>query len=238
MATGSGKTLLMHVNIKQYLYYLEHHGRRRDLNRIMLLTPNEGLSQQHLWEFEQSGIEAALFEKDTRTLFSGHAVEIIDVHKLAEDAGQKTVAVDAFEGNNLVLVDEGHRGSSSEIGAWMTRRAQLCERGFSFEYSATFGQAIKPGRSLMDKYAKAILFDYSYRYFYRDGYGKEHRILNLKEERDEEQRQLYLTGCLLAFLQQLRAFDSDGARSRPTGSRSRSGSSSARVSRRARPAGN
>ena len=210
MATGSGKTLLMHVNIKQYLYHLEHHGRRRDLNRIILLTPNEGLSQQHLQEFEQSGIEAALFEKGTRTLFSGHAVEIIDVHKLAEEAGQKTVAVDAFEGSNLVLVDEGHRGSSSEIGTWMTRRAQLCERGFSFEYSATFGQAIKPRSSLMNQYAKAILFDYSYRYFYRDGYGKEHRILNLKEERDEEQRQLYLTGCLLAFLQQLRAFD--GAR--------------------------
>ena len=66
MATGSGKTLLMHVNIKQYLYYLEHHGRRRDLNRIILLTPDEGLSRQHLREFEQSGIEAALFEKDTR----------------------------------------------------------------------------------------------------------------------------------------------------------------------------
>jgi hypothetical protein len=217
MATGSGKTLLMHVNIKQYLYYLQHHGRRRDLNRIILLTPNEGLSQQHLREFEQSGIEAALFEKDTRTLFSGHAVEIIDVHKLAEDAGQKTVAVDAFEGNNLVLVDEGHRGSSSEIGAWMTRRAQLCERGFSFEYSATFGQAIKPGNSLMDQYSKAILFDYSYRFFYRDGYGKEHRILNLKEERDEAQRELYLTGCLLAFLQQLRAFDNDRGAIAPYG---------------------
>ena len=217
MATGSGKTLLMHVNIKQYLYYLEHHGQRRDLNRVILLTPNEGLSQQHLREFEQSSIQAALFAKDTRTLFSGHAVEIVEVTKLAEDSGQKTVATDAFEGNNLVLVDEGHRGSSSEIGKWMKRRAQLCERGFSFEYSATFGQAIKPSSSLMDQYAKAILFDYSYRYFYRDGYGKEHRILNLKEERDEEQRQLYLTGCLLAFLQQLRAFDHDGAAIAPYG---------------------
>lgn len=207
MATGSGKTLLMHVNVKQFIYYLDHHGRRSDLNRIILLTPNEGLSQQHLREFEASGIEAALFEKDTRTLFAGHAVEVIDIHKLAEDAGQKTVAVDAFEGNNLVLVDEGHRGSSSEVGAWMTRRAQLCERGFSFEYSATFGQAITPGSALMDQYSRAILFDYSYRYFYRDGYGKEHRILNLKEAQDEEQQQLYLTGCLLAFLQQLRAFD-------------------------------
>ena len=217
MATGSGKTLLMHVNIKQYLYYLEHHGRRRDLNRIILLTPNEGLSQQHLREFEQSGIEAALFDKDTRTLFSGHAVEIIEVTKLAEDSGQKTVAADAFEGNNLVLVDEGHRGSSSDIGTWMKRRAQLCERGFSFEYSATFGQAIKPRSSLMDQYAKAILFDYSYRYFYRDGYGKEHRILNLKEGRDEAQQQLYLTGCLLAFLQQLRAFDNDRGAIAPYG---------------------
>lgn len=217
MATGSGKTLLMHVNIKQYLHYLEHHGRRRDLNRIILLTPNAGLSQQHLQEFEHSGIEAALFEKDARTLFSGHAVEIIEVTKLAEDSGQKTVATDAFEGDNLVLVDEGHRGSSSEIGAWMTRRAQLCRRGFSFEYSATFGQAIKPRSSLMDQYAKAILFDYSYRYFYRDGYGKEHRILNLKEERDEEQQQLYLTGCLLAFLQQLRSFDNERAAIAPYG---------------------
>ena len=217
MATGSGKTLLMHVNIKQYLYYLEHHSRRRGLNRIILLTPNEGLSQQHLREFEQSGIEAALFDKDTRTLFAGHAVEIIEVTKLADDSRQKTVAADAFEGNNLVLVDEGHRGSSSEIGTWMRRRAQLCERGFSFEYSATFGQAIKPRSPLMDEYAKAILFDYSYRYFYRDGYGKEHRILNLREERDEEQRQLYLTGCLLAFLQQLHAFDHDGAAIAPYG---------------------
>ncbi len=45
MATGSGKTLLMHANILQYQHYLGQHGRRRELNRILLLTPNEGLSQ-------------------------------------------------------------------------------------------------------------------------------------------------------------------------------------------------
>jgi len=56
MATGSGKTLVMHANILQYLFYLEKYNRRRDLNRIILLTPNEGLSQQHLREFELSGI--------------------------------------------------------------------------------------------------------------------------------------------------------------------------------------
>ena len=42
----------MHANILQYQFYLEKHGRRRELNRIILLTPNEGLSQQHLREFE------------------------------------------------------------------------------------------------------------------------------------------------------------------------------------------
>jgi hypothetical protein len=51
-ATGSGKTLLMHVNILQYRHYLDLHGRGRELNRIILLTPNEGLSRQHLVEFE------------------------------------------------------------------------------------------------------------------------------------------------------------------------------------------
>jgi len=64
MATGSGKTLVMHANILQYQHYLEKHGRRRELNRILLLTPNEGLSQQHLREFETAGIDAELFNKD------------------------------------------------------------------------------------------------------------------------------------------------------------------------------
>ena len=207
MATGAGKTLLMHVHLKQYLHYLEKAGRRRELNRIILLTPNEGLTHQHLADFEQSGILATLFSKEARTIFTGQAVEIIDVHKLAEETGEKTVAVESFEGDNLVIVDEGHRGSSSgKTGAWLRHRERLCTRGFSFEYSATFGQAIDPKDDLADKYARSILFDYSYRYFYQDGYGKEFRILNLREDMNEDQRMTYLTGCLLAYLQQLRVF--------------------------------
>lgn len=57
-ATGSGKTLLMHVNILQYQHYLELHGKGRELNRIILLTPNEGLSKQHLVEFHAAGLDA------------------------------------------------------------------------------------------------------------------------------------------------------------------------------------
>jgi len=209
MATGSGKTLLMHINILQYLHYLKVHKRQRELNRIILLTPNEGLSYQHLEEFRLSGIPAELFSKEGRMLFTGRLVEIIDIHKLRDEMGEKTVAVEAFEGNNLVLVDEGHRGTSgAEIGAWMQKRNQLCENGFSFEYSATFGQAMKASdnRTLEQTYAKCILFDYSYKYFYRDGYGKDYRILNLNDDKDERVLRRYLTACLLSFYQQLKLY--------------------------------
>jgi hypothetical protein len=228
-ATGSGKTLLMHVNILQYQYYLNRHGRINELNRIIVLTPNEGLSLQHLEELYLSGIPARIFDKDGSmagmssytlpgnlfdtgpmlyqpTILSPprkHIVEIIDIHKLKEESGQKTVAVDAFEGNNLILVDEGHSGSSGED--WKSRRDRLCENGFSFEYSATFGQAVKAAKKvdLTQEYARCILFDYSYRRFFNDGYGKMYNILNLADERHEEQKNLYMTACLLSFYQQL-----------------------------------
>ncbi len=61
-------------------------GRSRELNRIILLTPNEGLSKQHLDEFGKSGIYAELFNKDGRGLFTGKAVEILEVTKLRDDA--------------------------------------------------------------------------------------------------------------------------------------------------------
>jgi len=205
MATGSGKTLLMHAHILQYRRFLETHGRARELNRIILLTPNEGLSQQHLREFEKAGIEAEIFNKDGRGLFTGQAVEILEVTKLKEEMGEKTVAVDAFEGNNLVLVDEGHRGASAGgEGAWMKHRNALCERGFSFEYSATFEQAVKGSRDLTDLYARSTLFDYSYRWFYGDGFGKDYEILNLETDGNAEWTARYLTGCLLAFYEQQR----------------------------------
>jgi hypothetical protein len=216
MATGSGKTLVMHANILQFQYYLEKHGRRRELNRIILLTPNEGLSHQHLHEFELAGIEAEIFNKDQRGLFAGQAVEILEVTKLREDMGDKTIAVDAFEGNNLVLVDEGHRGASAGgDGAWMRFRNALCDKGFSFEYSATFGQAVKGNPGLSDLYAKNIVFDYSYRYFYADGFGKDYQILNLDEAMQRDQIELYLTACLLSFFQQQRLYHKHMAAFRP-----------------------
>ena len=216
MATGSGKTLLMHANILQYRYALTRHGRQHELNHIILLTPNEGLSQQHLREFEVAGIDAELFDKDARGLFSGQAVEILEVTRLRDEMGDRTIAIDAFEGNNLVLVDEGHRGASAgDAGAWMRFRNALCEKGFSFEYSATFGQAVKGNPKLTELYAKSTLCDYSYRYFYGDGFGKDYQILNLDEGTQQNHLELYLVACLLSFFQQQRLYREQDVAFRP-----------------------
>jgi hypothetical protein len=141
-ATGSGKTLLLHVNILQYLHYFQAGNGNIFPDRIILLTPNEGLSRQHMEEFRESGINAHAFDKNqTGSLFKGW-VDVIEVTKLADEMGDKTVATGAFEGNNLVLVDEGHRGTGSAGGVWMARRAALVKGGFAFEYSATFSQSV------------------------------------------------------------------------------------------------
>ena len=240
-ATGSGKTLLLHINILQYRHY-----QKGKIDKIILLTPNEGLSRQHLLELDRSGLSGHLFT-ESNDLFSqsGQAVEIIDINKLADEKGEKTFAVESFEGRNLVLVDEGHRGTSGGSGGeWLKRREYLCKDGFSIEYSATFGQAVSGGKnvealkyelqrevakrktpkptkreisdvilseddvlelrrkSVKESYAKCVLFDYSYKFFYEDGYGKESLILNLKDDDKPETNHKYLTACLLSFYQQ------------------------------------
>lgn len=218
-ATGSGKTLLMHVNILQYLHYLNHSDKHKNsFNRIILLTPNEGLTAQHLEELKLSSIDASNFSKGNGTMFNGRLVEVLETTKLADEDGDKTVAVDAFEKGNLVLVDEGHKGSGGDV--WKRMRDRLSEDGFSFEYSATFGQSIgavsgKKKNALLQEYAKATLFDYSYKHFYNDGYGKDYSILNLSKTWDDGQQRLYLTACLLSFYEQILLFNTQEKAIRP-----------------------
>ena len=207
-ATGSGKTLLMHVHLLQYELYRVQAGKGK-ANNLLLLTPTEGLSRQHLEELELSGIDAAVYDK--RLSRGGQEqthqiLQVIEISKLQEKDGDKTVAFESFSGNNLLLVDEGHRGAEGE--AWMKYRRALCADGFSFEYSATFGQAVGKG-PLAPEYAKCILYDYSYSRFYKDGFGKDYRILNLdqKGQAHSGAHFTYLTGALLTFWQQLRYFE-------------------------------
>lgn len=56
MAIGSGKTLLMHLNYLQFLHY-----NRDPLDNVLLITPNEGLTEQHLEEMRRSGIPCGRF---------------------------------------------------------------------------------------------------------------------------------------------------------------------------------
>lgn len=199
-ATGSGKTLLMHANILQYKYYINRS--KGKLNNIILVTPNEQMSAQHKRDLEESGLRARLFSGDaTSDLFS--PVEIIDLNKLADKKGIKRVAVSDFGSDNLVLVDEGHLGASGRV--WRERRQELSSGGFTFEYSATFNQVVNKGKKevdLLHSYSKSLLFDYSYRHFYGDGYGKDYTILNLPDGAEDENSDTYLLGCLLIFYQQ------------------------------------
>lgn len=218
-ATGSGKTLIMHMNILQFLHYFKRAKRlnsKLSINKVIVLAPNEGMSKQHLEELSLSSIPAVIFEKDRGFATRRDDVIVIDMNKLKEEGKVKTVSVDSFEQNNLVLVDEGHRGLSGDV--WYEFRTRLSAEGFAFEYSATFKQALnanatgntqkaKDERALMEEYGKSIIMDYSYKYFYSDGYGKDYRIYNLQSSVDAEQHHLYLVGCLLSFYQQMKIFE-------------------------------
>ena len=212
-ATGSGKTLLMHVNLLQYRHYARMHGKDKDLSRVILLTPNERLSEQHIAEFRESDISASAYLQSRGGLF-GMAqgldrVDVLEITKLADQEGPNTIATRSLGDQNLLLVDEGHRGmSGKEEGVWFTRRSDLCAKGFTFEYSATFEQAVQASGNadFENSYAKTVIFDYSYRWFYEDGFGKDYQILNLPESFDET-KSVYLTACLLKFYQQLRIYE-------------------------------
>lgn len=214
MATGSGKTLLMHLNYRQFLHY-----NRTPLDNVLLVTPNEGLTQQHLEQFAASGIPAERFDLQNSGLLATqkNAVRVIEITKLVEEKKGEgvSVPVEAFQGRNLLLVDEGHKGAGGE--AFMKYRNAISEEGFTFEYSATFGQALNAAGNddLTKEYSKAIAFDYSYRYFYGDGFGKDFNILNLRRTSAAEETNVLLLANLLSFYEQVRYFDMHGGKLKP-----------------------
>lgn len=197
-ATGSGKTFITHINILQVRHYAKLHG--ASFKNLLLLTPSEDMSKQHLEELERSGIPAHYYWDDK----DSSSVKVIDIHKIREFASGEgvTVPLAEFERNNAIFVDEGHKGDSKEDSQWREVRNTLSERGFAFEYSATFGQI--RDEDLQNDYAKCIVFDYSYGNFYKDGYGKDYWIHNLSDDNLLEgvRERQYLLQNLLLFLQQ------------------------------------
>lgn len=213
MATGSGKTIIMHINYLQFMKY-----RRFEPQNVLLLTPNEGLSDQHYEELLKSSIPASLYHGNPQTngINSGNfpgQVLVIEITKLKEDKKGRgvTLPVDAFEGPNLVLVDEGHKGRTSEDRVWARLRDALGDGGFTFEYSATFGQILdEKDWNTMQEYGKSIIFDYSYKYFYNDQYGKDFKVMNVSKVSSlssNDFSRVMFTANLLSYYEQLVSYD-------------------------------
>lgn len=205
MATGSGKTLLSHCNLLQFQHY-----RPFAADNIVLITPRETLSTQHLEELAQSGIPA----RHAVTDGLGPGVQVIEITKLyvpdrksEAPRGGESLPTDYFEGQNLILVDEGHKGTLTKSGEdeerkWRSiREAMTGDLGMALEYSATFAQITEKDDDLLELYGKSILFDYGYRRFWEDGYGKDFSVINLSEAGAYDPAELLLAGLLILYEQ-------------------------------------
>lgn len=219
-ATGSGKTLVMHCQHLQLRHYLRERKLEKQFNKTFLITPNEGLSAQHLEDLHLSGISARRFSKDNQGNLPGideqGMVEVIEITKLKEKTGITTVDIAELGTNNIILIDEGHRGLAGDVE--FKNRQALCAEGFSLEFSATFGQSLNSltgtkVQEMSDLYARSILFDYSYKRFYHDGYGKEFEILNYDRRPGTNAAEIqhgYLVACLARFFQQCKLHQEKG----------------------------
>jgi hypothetical protein len=171
MATGSGKTLLMHLNVLQYI---EHLGGLHafDELQLVLTTPGVNLIDQHRREItpivyalnRQCANRIKLTVESTASLLNCEP----GFFKLPPSSR-------VFR---LVLVDEGHiglAGGGKEAGAFKTLRHQLADypNAFLFEYSATYHGI---GEKHVAEYSEQIVYDFNYYRFYKDGYGKDYSI--------------------------------------------------------------
>ncbi|MFZ4537289.1 DEAD/DEAH box helicase family protein [Propionivibrio sp.] len=177
MATGSGKTLLMHLNILQYIAHLgggEFSAGLRafDELQIVLTTPGVNLIEQHRRE--------VIPLVDALNRLCANRIKLT-----VESTGSLLNAERGFfrmppstRVFRLVLVDEGHIGLASggaTAGAFKKLRHDLADypNAFLFEYSATYHGVAE---QYVRDYEEQIVFDYNYYRFYKDSYGKDYSI--------------------------------------------------------------
>lgn len=204
MATGAGKTLVLHMNLRQFLA----HGLFAPQN-IVLLTPSEALSAQHAEELRASGLGAMAVRVGEITKF------YVDAPGARRPRKGVSEATSRYEGPNLLLVDEGHKGGNSggekdwrSIREALAAGATEAQGGFTFEYSATFAQIADKDQDLYDEYARCVAIDFGYARFWREGYGKQPRQINARAEAGAD---FALAAGLLAFHQQRLAWREHGS---------------------------
>ncbi len=167
MATGSGKTIIMHLNILQYINHCKNF---RDFE-IIMTTPGVNLIDQH--ERELTPYIAFLNTKYRNAI----RLTIDTTSALLNKPNDFFDFPNSKSYRRLILVDEAHiglstTGNTGTDGAFMDLRRRLnIENSFLFEYSATFHNI---NGALEKEYEKSIVFDYNYNLFYKDGYGKDY----------------------------------------------------------------
>ena len=204
MATGSGKTLVMHLNILQYW----HHFCQKDNARlqIFLTTPLANLIKQHERELEP-------YIRQLNEIYHNRIELIIDTTQgLLQKEDDYFHLPDDSEICRLILVDEAHIGlTSKESGKFRELRRNHLNIGnsFLFEYSATFHNL---ATELQPEYDKATIYRYDYARFYSDGYGKDHFFKPIAEDtvvdESEEKIKDNLDECLRVMEEKLQIFNS------------------------------
>lgn len=165
MATGSGKTMIMHINVFQFI---EHNKGFKDLE-IIITTPGVNLIHQHEREV------TPLVEYLNKIYRNKIRLTIDTTSALLNKADDFFDFPDNKKYQRLILVDEAHIGlgtsQKDDEGEFLKLRRRLnIKHSFLFEYSATFHNL---DNKLENEYSKSIIYDYNYNLFYRDGYGKD-----------------------------------------------------------------
>lgn len=176
MATGSGKTIIMHINILQYLNTITGF----DKLQIILTTPGINLIEQHRRE-------VIPLVRELNKKYNNKIELLIDTTAalLQKDENYFDLP-DNDRIKRLILVDEGHIGlSSNEEGEYRRLRRRLnVKNSFLFEYSATYDNLVS---SVQEEYENLIVYDYAYKHFFQDGYGKDFYFKTISENVDESE---------------------------------------------------
>lgn len=175
MATGSGKTIIMHLNILQYINHCKNF---RDFE-IIMTTPGVNLIDQHERELLP-------YIEFLNTRYRNSIRLTIDTTSALLNKPQDFFEFpDSKSYRRLILVDEAHIGLSTTgktgtDGAFKELRDRLnIENSFLFEYSATFHNI---SSDLVKHYEKSIVYDYNYNLFYKDGYGKDYYFQQIGDD--------------------------------------------------------
>lgn len=162
MATWSWKTIVMHLNILQYLDKIKNYNKFQ----IIFTTPWVNLIDQHKEELNP-------FIDFLNSKYNNKINLIIDTtSSLLNKWSEYYSLAWNKRAKRLILIDEAHIWTSSkeEWVFYKFRNELNKENSFLFEYSATFHNLSK---WLEKEYENQIIYDYNYNLFYKDWYGKD-----------------------------------------------------------------